>query len=699
MSKAIFNKNKEMPISHSYSTKNFYRNKDKSTFSHKDNTNFKKVSGSGIVGTSGLSPIIIYKKTSKGNENKEKYKVKKQIKNTNYISDGGLKQKIEKYNNGFGFPSHNILGQSTQNKTTKHKYNKKHNIFFEEKQKEKESFPMSKKYSNNIIDKKVFSKTVRESNKRPIFQKNTEKMKNCYNTKNGFGVKYNKLHENEVNKNQEQEQEDEKKINEIKFQYMNQLYENGIAHEIRKYQMEKKMTPREMFNERKKILLLDNGIEFENELNNIEEEDNLNEEIKEEENSKNIIEQNLMNMMKAKTPSNNSLRAQIECNPNLFSYDNHSLSFKNKKIYKPRVQQFEFIQKIKKEQQKLSGTSIIKPNISKKMGHNSCSLNDSFRHKINQNSQNVLKNNYINNNDIKENNLYIRRSSEETQSTNDNYPYSHKKSHRSTEELKNFLKLKRMKEKEEKKTKDIENNKKLFVRFKNLYNLSMKDLTEEPYQRIETHIRRKMIKSKSNNNYYGGNSTRRKKEVNEYYIGSEPSLKNNSTLVDQGEYFLHILESQQLLVNSKFKKIDNISDTESNKENEEDNIINNDLINEEFNNLDDINNEDNNDSKLNISKEQINKITDKESKRSENSSAKTTNAINLSNYDELKQKIDNTLKRVSKVFSKENLRKLRDQNSNMESSETTSNNKNNMNKIDNNTSLNDNMKINDKPGI
>ena len=65
---------------------------------------------------------------------------------------------------------------------------------------------------------------------------------------------------------------------------------------------------------------------------------------------------------------------------------------------------------------------------------------------------------------------------EETQSTNDNYPYSHKKSYRKPEELKTFLKLKRMQERKDKKSKEIENNKKLFIRFKNLYNLSMKDL-------------------------------------------------------------------------------------------------------------------------------------------------------------------------------------------------------------------------------
>ena len=184
-------------------------------------------------------------------------------------------------------------------------------------------------------------------------------------------------------------------------------------------------------------------------------------------------------------------------------------------------------------------------------------------------------NNYFNEN-------ISKKISEETQSTNDNYPYSHKRSYRKPEELKSFLKLKRMQEREEKKSKEIENNKKLFIRFKNLYNLSMKDLFEDQYQKIEPTPKNKMVKSKSNYNYNINNSSRKKKEVNEYYIGTEHSLKNNSTLVDQNEYFLHILESQQLLVNSKLKKIENISDNESNEENDdeietENNDINNDI--------------------------------------------------------------------------------------------------------------------------
>ena len=380
----------------------------------------------------------------------------------------------------------------------------------------------------------------------------------------------------------------------------------------------------------------------------------MNEEIKEEDLSNNIEENNVI---KSKSPTNNSmLKSQIEVNNNnMVSLDNQSVINPKiiKKIYKSPVNQFEFIKKIKKEQQKLSG-SVIKQNSKKKINTNKTdflSLNDSFRHKNNKNcnhddtslkEKSILKNNFINNNNKNsmDNPVQVQGISEETQSTNDNYPYSHKKSHRSAQELKDFLKLKRLKEKEDKKTKEIENSKKLFVRFKNLYNLSMKDMLEEQIQKIEAHSKGKMTKSRSTSNYNYGNLMRRKKEVNEYYIGSEHSTKNNSTLVDQSEYFLHILESQQLLVNSKLKRIDNIFDTESSKENEGERKKN----------------------ESNISKNNINNIFDKESKKSENSTIKLNNDINIDNYEELKEKIDNTLQRINKVFSKENLQIMKDEN-------------------------------------
>jgi hypothetical protein len=95
------------------------------------------------------------------------------------------------------------------------------------------------------------------------------------------------------------------------------------------------------------------------------------------------------------------------------------------------------------------------------------------------------------------------------------------------------------------------------------------------------------IRNETNNS---GHNIRKKKELNEYYIGNDSTLKNNnSTLIDANEYYLNVLESQQLFVNSGLNKIENDIDTE-------------------------------NDNDLNVSKEQIQKIISKESKK--NSSGK-----------------------------------------------------------------------------
>ena len=644
MSKVGFKLGKEIHLPNSCSTKSLNRTRDKSLLSP-DNANFQKVTGYGIIGTSGLSPVIIYKRNSKGSQNMEKFKIKRQLKKSNYISDGGLRKKLDKYITGFPNNSSQIsFPQSSQNKTAKNKDNKNHNLFLGEKK---------NGLDNNIIKKpkfeeiKLFSKTVRESNKRPIFPKTAK-------NKNGSKLWKDNINVNSDNKNFDEEKE--KKMREDKNKYMNELYENGIANEIRKYQFEKKLTPKELFNEKKKVCLLDNGIELDDELNNIEEEGNMSEEIKEEEISKNNADENINNK---KNKTNKLYKSQIEFNHNILSlknFDNQSMTTKNKKVYKPRVNQFDYLKKIKKEQQKLY-ESKSKPKLEI---DNYQSLEDSFRHRKNKYKfeeekqerddiidKKVLKNNFFK---IKESQEQTKKLNEETQSTNDNYPYSHKKSYRKPEELKTFLKLKRMQERKDKKSKEIENNKKLFIRFKNLYNLSMKDLVIDQYQKIDQTPRGKMHKSKSNCNY--------KKEFNEYYIGTEHSLKNNSTVVDQNEYFLHILESQQLLVNSKLKKIENISDNEESKE-----------ANEEETEGDN--------NKIEGSKDQLSKITDK-SKISGTSSLGSSNALNLSNFDNLKQKIDNTLKRVNQVFSKENFKKLKEtsnsnSNSNNEEYETSNN--------------------------
>ena len=113
------------------------------------------------------------------------------------------------------------------------------------------------------------------------------------------------------------------------------------------------------------------------ELNNIEEEGNMSEEIKEEEISKNNADENINNK---KNKTNKLYKSQIEFNHNILSlknFDNQSMTTKNKKVYKPRVNQFDYLKKIKKEQQKLY-ESKSKPKLEI---DNYQSLEDSFRHR------------------------------------------------------------------------------------------------------------------------------------------------------------------------------------------------------------------------------------------------------------------------------------------------------------------------------
>ena len=86
----------------SFSVKNFKGNDIKKK--NKTNINiineFKKINTIGTTNTSGTQPIIIYKKELNNHNNNNI----KQIKNNSiYISDGGLKKKLERYNSGHSY--------------------------------------------------------------------------------------------------------------------------------------------------------------------------------------------------------------------------------------------------------------------------------------------------------------------------------------------------------------------------------------------------------------------------------------------------------------------------------------------------------------------------------------------------------------------------------------------------------------------
>ena len=625
--------------------------KEKKRLTPKSVSNFQKITGSGSINTSGSQPIVVYKK----NTNK---KIPSEIMTNSipkpkneYISDGGLNQKLQKYNNNSNNNLNNVYfnnfineksPQIPNNKNTKNNDNIQ-NTNITKKLKEQQ---------------KIFSKTVREFNKRPAIQK-SEKSKETYNnTKNGLDGKKLKnksvnqnLNSNNVNntsstKNNPQykksQSEDSKNQEEKKLILMKQLVENGVVNEIKKLQNKKKVTPKDIKDVRKREILENNGlpIDFPDDNNDNNEEKKDSKKmitITKEENPKKpeTNNNNVKNFMSKTTrgfyPKINNYMFSLEDNK-----DEKSIPLRTKKL-KPSVNQFEYINRINNEKRKLNFRTQVKSvNVE---------LNDSFRRK------NYVKKN--NNNNLSENTKMKNQSYNNEinrRSIDDEFPFAHRTNHRTSEEIKRFVKAKRKKNKKKEDDILLEKNKKLFLLFKNLYNLNMKDISKPNPSMTAEHFFNKSppqntvsskgktiipIKNSVNNNINkyeinnSNNNIRKKKEINEYYIGNESTIKNNnSTLVDPNEYYLNVLESQQLFVNSGLNRIENDSDTSEENEN--------------------------NSNDLNISKEQIQKIISKEINKLDSSSKKNNNIkLNTNEYDDLKKKFNNTLERVGKVFSKE----------------------------------------------
>ena len=80
------------------------------------------------------------------------------------------------------------------------------------------------------------------------------------------------------------------------------------------------------------------------------------------------------------------------------------------------------------------------------------------------------------------------------------------------------------------------------------------------------------------------------KEINSYYVGTDSS-RSGSTVLDLNEYYLNILESQQLVVNSKLNRINNYYPNEENDKNNDindndikiNNFLNDTELNEKIN--------------------------------------------------------------------------------------------------------------------
>ena len=539
---------------------------------------------------------------------------------------------------------------------------------------------------------------------RPVFPKNKKQQMN--NTKIAF---YDK------NKNEKKIIEENEDIFMKKNLMMEQLVQNAVVIEMKKIQNDlmnnNKKNIEEIKNIKKREYLEENGITTSTEELTINDDDNKID-INEQKNKK----------------RQSDISSQIKINNYLYQEDitkNNIPPISPKMKNKPEIEQFEFINKINQEKKKLLSEM-------KKIYNN--------KSNIKKNEDNILKNNFVQNKIYpsflsKNRPLYEEENKILNDSLEQSYSLKDRKNHRTAEEINQYLKEKKIKYKQLEETKQLEKNKKLFVRFKNLYNLNMtnnntnkeissinyninfkknkklkieerKDAYNE-FNDEENNINEFPVKNSlmlNNNDYY--NNIRKKKELNDYYIGSNSSLRNNnnnnSTFIDVNEYYLNILESQQLLVNSKFKKIedetDNTQNTQTVNDEETTNNINDMIINKDTTDKNNEPNKKRNNLKLEEnelnsmnSNKQIKIITEKELTKTSNSKKITDEILNTSSIEELKLKINTTLRRANVFLSKQNI-----SNNNI-TENTTSNNQNNINSISNtNTNNNNTNNINNK---
>ena len=637
----------------------------------------------GNINTLGSQSIVVFKKTSNKkniidiNHNSKN----NQNQNTGYISDGGLSQKLQKFNNN----------------TNVNAYSNDNNIYFNNYKSDKnQPIPNNKNYKNfynneqsnstNTITRKLkeqqFSKTVRDFNKRPAIPKNEKIKDENTNTKNSKKLKNKSVNQNinsnpgnfTHNKNNKHikkiNSEDSKNQEEKKILVMNKLVEAGVVSEINKLNKKRKITQKDIKDIRKREVLENNGLPIDFSGDEEEKKDdsknntNNTNNKEEKENSKNQEHNNNTNNMGKKLMSKTTRGFYPKMNNYMFSLDDNNneekTSLRAKKL-KPSVNQFEYINRINNEKKKLNFNSELSPHrvagLPKRQTKSvNMELNDSFRRKTSRDNDNNKDNKNVK---LKNKNYNNEINTKSIEDYEDEFPFAHRKNQRSTEEIKKFVKQKRIKSKKEEDDKVFEKNKKLFLLFKNLYNLNMKDFSKPnptvtndhffmkspPLQSsATTFVRGKAVMPSKNNINYNNinkndnninnnnntngssnsnsnNNLRKKKEINQYYIGNDSTIKNNnSTLIDPNEYYLNVLESQQLFVNSGLNKIENDIDTS-----EENN---------------------NNSNELNVSKEQIQKII-----RTNSSDKKSNLVLDTNEYDDLKKKIGNTLKRAGKMFS------------------------------------------------
>ena len=580
---------------------------------------------------------------------------------TSLVVDGGLPQKMNKYKSKLI----NIHSQSPINKTkTKFKSKTNRNTENTKKRpktqkllvKNKEYIPKTAKtnirvkndINNNLnlkrektnpnlknkIKNNINNNNIIKNNKK-LIKKEKKLFNNFIRTNNNIKYKSDKTTiENEENPEK------------TKNDYMNDLIRNGIVGLAKEFEAKKKKIAENKKNTGRKLdYLLENGIEHNDEdelengivvmgkskdknlfkikkikpkkkikiekintnnINNIDnnfhtENDkflynnltNSNNNILTSEFSKNFTKNKNIS-------SNNNINSEIDNNINKINLEQEL----KKRINKPKISQFEFLEKIRNNFKKIR-------NQKQKNSPESNNNNNSFKYsQLNKFKKKLLKKKSSNNN-LNLNSKKNIKEIDNIQKSNDEFLYADKISHRTQTELEKFKKKKKMEKRKEQKEEMQKKQDKILNTLQNLIKLG----EECKYNNSPPKIRND-----------SKNHVKKRKIINEYYVGTEESKNNTSTFIDKQEYYKSIIESKNVLNYSRDDKIEtNIDDINNNR------IINNDNIFKIFNS-------ENNYDIINI---------------------KNNNKINDNKLSELRAKVMNTMKRSSELLNRDNIKRIK----------------------------------------
>ena len=630
------------------------------------------------INTFGSQPIIMYRKAKKLYSPKEEKRVDKKVVaksqekilinnyiKTNFIVDGGLPQKLNKYkSNMINVHSQSPINKNKKKFKSKTNRNTGNNKIRPKTQKavakNKEFIPKTAKTNirqkNNINNNLNLKREKTNPNLKYNYKNNNKTKKNEKKQSNNNIIDNNIKNNNNKYKSDKNTIENEKKQEKLKNDYMNDLIKNAIVGFTKELKKKKKNSENKKVTDRKLDYLLENGIDhnYEDELENgivvmgKSKDKNLfkikkikpKKKIKIEKiNTNNInnidinyhtendkfLYSNLTssnnqiltselskNLTKNKNiSSNNNLNIEFDMNPNKINNFEQELK---KRICNPKIDQFEYLEKIRNNFKKIRNQ---KQKISPELINNSNSFKFSHLKKFTNKLVNKKQNN--NNNNIKINPKKNLQEIDNTQK-NDEFLYADRVSHRTQTELRKFRKKKKMEQKKEQNEEMKKKQDKIMTTLQNLIKLG------DEYQYNNNIINNSPLKIRNDSK----NHVKKRKVLNEYYVGTEESKNNTSTFIDKQEYYKSIIESKNVLNYSKVEKTEtNVDDFNNNNK-----MLNNDNLRKlSSDNFYDINIRNN--SNINNNKGFDNKLT------------------------ELKAKVINTIKRSSELFNKENIKRIK----------------------------------------